>query len=193
MTVAKEEQIGLALSGGGFRASLFHLGELWRLNEIGKLAEIDTVSAVSAGALVAGVLGTRWNRLEFSRAVAENFTNVIFEPILELCSRNPDVSSAFAGLVVGPNALGKHYEDLLVGELTLGQLPSYPHFIFNACHLETESNWSFSRAGVDTGEFGIIDATAASLATVLAAYSALPPALARYVSSCNQNPSVLGC
>ena len=192
MTVAKEEQIGLALSGGGFRASLFHLGGLWRLNEIGKLAEIDTVSSVSAGALVAGVLGTRWNRLEFSRAVAENFTDVIVEPILELCSRNPDVSSAFAGLVVGPNALEKHYEDLLVGELPQGQLPSYPHFIFNACHLETESNWSFSMAGVDTGEFGIIDATAASLATVLAASSALPPALAPVRLQLQPKPFSLG-
>ena len=177
MTIAQEEQIGLALSGGGFRASLFHLGGLWRLNEMGKLSEISAISAVSAGALVAGVLGTRWNKLKFSKATAENFTEVIAEPILELCSHNLDVSSAFAGLVVGPNALERRYEDLLVGHVTLGQLPSYPHFIFNACHLETESNWSFSRAGVDAGEIGIIEARDVPLAKVLAASSALPPAL----------------
>jgi hypothetical protein len=27
-----ERGVGLALSGGGFRATLFHLGSLWRLN-----------------------------------------------------------------------------------------------------------------------------------------------------------------
>ena len=105
MTIAQEEQIGLALSGGGFRASLFHLGGLWRLNEMGRLSEINAISAVSAGALVAGVLGTRWNKLKFSEATADNFAELIAEPILELCSHNLDVSSAFAGLVVGPNAL----------------------------------------------------------------------------------------
>ena len=178
MTIAQEEQIGLALSGGGFRASLFHLGGLWRLNEMGKLAEIKAISAVSAGALVAAVLGTRWNKLKFSQATAENFRELIAEPILELCSHNLDVSSAFAGLVVGPNALERRYEELLVGEVTLEQLPSHPQFIFNACHLETESNWSFSRSGVDAGEIGFIEAAGIPLAKVLAASSALPPALA---------------
>ncbi|MDE2940667.1 MAG: patatin-like phospholipase family protein [Chloroflexota bacterium] len=178
MTIAQEEQIGLALSGGGFRASLFHLGGLWRLNEMGKLAEIKAISAVSAGALVAAVLRTRWNKLKFSQATAENFRELIAEPILELCSHNLDVSSAFAGLVVGPNALERRYEELLVGEVTLEQLPSHPQFIFNACHLETESNWSFSRSGVDAGEIGFIEAAGVPLAKVLAASSALPPALA---------------
>ncbi len=177
MTMAQEEQIGLALSGGGFRASLFHLGALWRLNETGKLAEVGAISAVSAGALVAAVLATRWRKLDFLDSQAGNFKDEIAEPILQLCSRNLDVGSAFAGLVVGPDALERHYEDLLVGTVTLGQLPSYPHFIFNACHLETESNWSFSRSGVDAGEIGIIDAKEVPLAKVLAASSALPPAL----------------
>ena len=178
MTIAQEEQIGLALSGGGFRASLFHLGGLWRLNEMGKLAEVGAISAVSAGALVAGVLATHWKKLAFDNSRAGNFGDEVAEPVFELCSRNLDVGSAFAGLVVGPTALEKHYEDLLVGSLTLGQLPSYPHFIFNACHLETESNWSFSKAGVDAGDIGFIDATSVPLAKVLAASSSLPPALA---------------
>ena len=177
MTAPEKEQIGLALSGGGFRASLFHLGGLWRLNEMGKLAEVGAISAVSAGALVAGVLATRWKKLTFDGSTAGNFEDEIAEPVFQLCSRNLDVGSAFAGLVVGPTALEKHYEDLLVGSLTLGQLPSYPQFIFNACHLETESNWSFSSTGVDAGEIGVIDATDVPLAKVLAASSALPPAL----------------
>ena len=177
MTAESEEQVGLALSGGGFRASLFHLGGLWRLNEIGKLAEIDAISGVSGGALVAGVLGTRWERLRFRNCRADNFREEVIEPVFQLCSRNIDVASAFAGLFAGPTALEKRYEDLLVGKRTLRQLPSSPRFIFNACHLETESNWAFSREGVDTGEFGRVEKTDIPLAKVLAASSALPPVL----------------
>ena len=33
----KEAGIALALSGGGFRAVLFHVGVLWRLNQLGVL------------------------------------------------------------------------------------------------------------------------------------------------------------
>ncbi len=36
-----EQGIGLALSGGGFRATLFHLGSIWRLNELGMLADLN--------------------------------------------------------------------------------------------------------------------------------------------------------
>jgi len=35
---AEREGIGLCLSGGGYRAALFHLGALRRLNEFGILA-----------------------------------------------------------------------------------------------------------------------------------------------------------
>jgi hypothetical protein len=41
---------GLALSGGGFRATLFHLGTLWRLNELVYLAKLDRISSISGSA-----------------------------------------------------------------------------------------------------------------------------------------------
>ena len=49
------KKIGLALSGGGFRASLFHLGTLSALAEIGKLKDISVISTVSGGSII-GVL-----------------------------------------------------------------------------------------------------------------------------------------
>jgi NTE family protein len=48
-----EDGIGLCLSGGGFRAMLFHLGGFVRMNELGLLAELDRVASVSGGALAA--------------------------------------------------------------------------------------------------------------------------------------------
>lgn len=46
----------LCLSGGGFRAALFHLGALRRLNELGMLGQLRTVSAVSGGSIAAMLL-----------------------------------------------------------------------------------------------------------------------------------------
>ena len=44
-------KIGFAASGGGFRASLFHLGVLRRLHELHILDQIDFMSGVSGGAV----------------------------------------------------------------------------------------------------------------------------------------------
>ena len=43
---------GLALSGGGFRASLFHLGVLARLAELDVLRSVEVLSTVSGGSIV---------------------------------------------------------------------------------------------------------------------------------------------
>jgi predicted acylesterase/phospholipase RssA len=48
-----KDRIGLALSGGGFRASLFHLGVIRRLEELGIMEHVSIVSAVSGGSIVA--------------------------------------------------------------------------------------------------------------------------------------------
>ena len=45
-------KIGLALSGGGFRASLFHIGVLARLAELDMLRHIEVLSCVSGGAII---------------------------------------------------------------------------------------------------------------------------------------------
>jgi predicted acylesterase/phospholipase RssA len=45
-------KVGLALSGGGFRASLFHLGVLARLAEADVLRFVETLSTVSGGSIV---------------------------------------------------------------------------------------------------------------------------------------------
>ena len=50
-TTLKSTRIGLALSGGGFRASIFHLGVIRRLEELGIMKYVYTTSAVSGGSI----------------------------------------------------------------------------------------------------------------------------------------------
>jgi predicted acylesterase/phospholipase RssA len=45
-------KVGLALSGGGFRASLYHIGVLARLAEIDALRRVEVISTVSGGSIV---------------------------------------------------------------------------------------------------------------------------------------------
>lgn len=48
-------QIGLALSGGGLRAAVFHLGALGRLAKDGLLEHVTFISTVSGGSLAVGL------------------------------------------------------------------------------------------------------------------------------------------
>lgn len=57
MSVARP--LGLALSGGGFRATAFHLGVMKRLRELGLLENVDIVSTVSGGS-IAGAYWVYW-------------------------------------------------------------------------------------------------------------------------------------
>lgn len=44
-------KIGLALSGGGYRAAAFHLGTLKCLNKLGLLEKVDVISTISGGSI----------------------------------------------------------------------------------------------------------------------------------------------
>ncbi|MEM8950042.1 MAG: patatin-like phospholipase family protein [Pseudomonadota bacterium] len=54
--------IGLALTGGGLKASLFHIGVLARLAELDLLRRIDVISGTSGGALTAALYHLRLKR-----------------------------------------------------------------------------------------------------------------------------------
>ena len=60
-----EPGVALCLSGGGYRAMLFHVGVVWRLNDAGWLPRLDRVSSVSGGSITAGALALAWRRLNF--------------------------------------------------------------------------------------------------------------------------------
>ena len=77
----------LCLSGGGFRATLFHLGVIHRMNELGILGKLSTISSVSGGSILNGVLAIRWSRLTYDPATGM-FTNLdeeIAQPVRDFC------------------------------------------------------------------------------------------------------------
>src|SRR5438093_1076206 len=96
---APEEGIALCLSGGGFRAMLFHVGALWRLNELGWLPKLDRVSSVSGGSITAGVLAYAWSQLAFDEnSVAQRFEAAFVGPIRKLAGKTVDISVGLKGI-----------------------------------------------------------------------------------------------
>lgn len=56
-------KLGLALSGGGFRASFFHIGVLARMAELGLLRNVEVLSAVSGGSIIGAMYYLRLKEL----------------------------------------------------------------------------------------------------------------------------------
>jgi predicted acylesterase/phospholipase RssA len=91
--------IALALSGGGYRAMLFHTGVLIRLNELGLLKEVSRVSSVSGGSISAAYLGLIWKRLTWQDGVATNLRDIYVEDILNFSRRSIDYACGVVGFV----------------------------------------------------------------------------------------------
>jgi NTE family protein len=173
--------IALCLSGGGYRAMLFHLGTLWRLNELGFLPRLDRVSSVSGGSITAGVLAHGWSRLELDeKGVALGFEAAVAEPTRKVAGRTVDVPTILLGALL-PGMIGDRlagaYSRHLFGDATLQDLPDRPRFVFNATNLQSGVLWRFSKPSMADYRVGTIEHPTVRLAVAVAASSAFPPFL----------------
>jgi len=175
-----EDGLGLCLSGGGYRAMLYHLGALVRLNELGLLTELREVASVSGGSIIAGVLGLAWPKFEFSEKKVTNFYELVTVPILKFATVGVDVRAAFFGLLPGrtpADYVAATYDKYLFSGATLQDLTSMPRFTFMATNLQTGSGWRFSKDYAADVRVGRIDKPTLPLSRVVAASSAFPPVL----------------
>lgn len=184
---AKQPQPGtaLCLSGGGYRAMLYHLGSLWRLNEAGLLRGLKRVSSVSGGSIAAGMLGFKWKNLNFSpQNVATNFFDEVIKPVMALADHTLDVLSVAEG-IINPfksiaDEIADAYRNHLYGHATLQDLPSDaegPRFVINATNVQTKVLWRFSKPYMGDYRVGLIRNPATELAIAVGASSAFPPVL----------------
>lgn len=173
--------IALCLSGGGYRAMVFHLGALLRLNELGILPKLARISSVSGGSIAAGVLAAHWNELGFDgNGVAQNFAGAVTDPICRLASTTIDKGSILAGVLLPGSVSDKvrdAYKRYLFGDLTLQDIPLVPRFVFNATNVQSMALWRFSKPYMRDYRVGEVKNPKVDLALVVAASSAFPPFL----------------
>jgi NTE family protein len=181
LTSTDRTKPALALSGGGFRATLFHAGSLFRLNELGLLAQIERFSSVSGGSITAGVLAYTWPKLRFTDGRTTQFREFVLDPLKEFCGRNVDKFAIFKGSALPgkriSDVLADIYDDLFSG-IKLEDLVDQPQFVFNATNLQTGRLFRFSKRRLADYRIGEIPfPKGIRLATAVAASSAFPPVL----------------
>lgn len=153
----ERQGIGLCLSGGGFRAALFHLGALRRLDELQILCRIWTISSISGGSIVAAHLADRLRWPIAGRTT--DWEGSIAEPLRRF-ARSRLRTGEFRGRSGGSlDALAAAFESRLT-RLQFGDLPVLPNFVF---------------VGADPDTPSIARAVATTSATFVADYLAVEP------------------
>lgn len=177
-----EEGIALCLSGGGFRAMLFHVGALWRLNELGYLSKLKRVSSVSGGSITSAVMGMNWQDLGFdAQGRANSFEALVAAPVRELADRTLDVKVIFSGILTPGSISDKlvaAYDKYLFKGKTLQDLPDDPpRFVINATNVQSGALWRFMKPYMRDWRVGEVKNPTIPLAVAVAASSAFPPVL----------------
>jgi NTE family protein len=175
----------LCLSGGGYRAMLFHAGGLIRLNEIGLLRTLDRVSSVSGGSITSAVLALAWPDLDFGPdGVARRLTTLVVDPLRKMAGRSIDKKSVLGGVLMPgrtvAETLARAYDRHLFHGATLRSLPADgagPRFVINASNVQTGKLFRFSRPYEGDYSIGLWKDPATRVADAVAASSAFPPVL----------------
>jgi NTE family protein len=188
--------VALALSGGGFRATLFHLGAIWRLNQLGYLKKLNRITSVSGGSIINGVLAVKWKELNFDdKGVALNFEEKVASLVLRFCNKYIDIPIGLLGMLTWPTILlAPFYLNITPGELLawyydatlfkgscLKDLPDDkdgPRFIFYSTNYQTGAGVRFSKPYVGDWKLGLLKDRNIKIATAVAASSAFPPVFA---------------
>ena len=173
--------IGLCLSGGGYRAMMFHAGVMWRLYESGVLKTVNRISSVSGGSITSGMLALKWRELSFDAArLRDDFVPKVVAPLRELAGETIDAEAECPGLDPArkhQRSRGPRLQGNLYGGKTLQDLPDKPRFVFNATNIQSGVLWRFTKPYMRDYRVGEVKNPTIPLAKAVAASSAFPPVL----------------
>lgn len=172
----------LALSGGGFRATLFHLGALRRLNELGLLGSFRGIASVSGGSMMAlclaeammknaPVAGKPLQNFEELAAKVHDLTSFNLRRTIFLKKLLP-----WNWLTSLPELIAAELADRITRK-SLADLPESPEFIFCATDLAFGVNWVYEkkRAGNYEAGYKFTGLDRITLAHATAASACFPP------------------
>ncbi len=156
-------RLGLALSGGGLRATLFHLGVVRFLRDAGVLGEVKHIVSVSGGSILGAHLALNWGRYsgsaaEFEEAASKIVAFVQSDARNQIARRIPflvplDLLRRFAlrgpSRAISPTGLLERlYARHLYGDARVHQLPEVPELHLLTTNMSEGSLCSFTRAGL---------------------------------------------
>jgi NTE family protein len=185
LPIAQRRGVALCMSGGGYRAALFHLGALRRLNEIGVLSRVTTISSVSGGSILAAHLarqiGSDWPR---EGQFISDWVQRVEVPFRALSKQNIRTRALLSRWLPwnwfdsagAAKALRRYYAERLHPG-ALPDLPDRPRYVFCATDMAHGVNWIFSRDCVGSYLAGYLrpEGSRFGVATAVAASSCFPP------------------
>lgn len=184
MSSSPRDGVALSLSGGGYRAMVFHVGALHRLNEVGLLGRLARLSSVSGGSITAGALALAWKDLDFRDGVARRF-DAFVDHVRAMADTTVDVGAVIGGILLPgtiSDRVAQAYDRVLFKGATLQDLPddtdgTAPRFVFNATSVQSAALWRFSRPFMGDYRVGLVKAPNVRLCDAVAASAAFPPIL----------------
>lgn len=190
------KKFGLALSGGGFRATLYHLGLIRFLRDADLLSKVSHITSVSGGSIMAAHLVLNWKRYtgneeEFDEAAGELLAFIQLDIRNRILRRFPlSIPVAWMRRLIGKSnrkltragLLESHYKNHLYGDVSLFELPEGPKLHMLSTNLSEGCLCSFHRGGLlmarnhprDGVRLAQINAGLATVAMAVAASSAFP-------------------
>lgn len=177
--------LALALSGGGVRAAVFHMGVLRLLADQRKLEAVTHISTVSGGSLVTAAIltanGMRWPS-------SDQYRQQVYPSLrqtLTTCDLFSFKALGWGGLRQHGLRLLNRRAEILTALLEkqwgiaakLGDLPESPIWWINATCIETGKNWRFSKREMGDWRFGRHYEPPFSIAQAVASSAAVPYAI----------------
>lgn len=180
--------IAVAISGGGFRATLSGLGVLRFLADAGLLGRVRYVSSVSGGSIANGRFAVTYPRLAEAGFAPEAFDRLALVPVVERIARGSFSAKLLGGLwrTVGrgtrTTVLADGLANRFLGQTMLHELDPTCRFIFNAANLVTAARFGFEREFVGDYVVGTLPTETLGLrvADAVAASAAVPGVFAAY-------------
>lgn len=172
-------KIGLALSGGGFRATVFHLGVLARLAEENRLEDVTFISTVSGGSLCAGLV---YAQSSWGWPSSSHMKDTVLPKARELLT----TQDLELGLIWRVLRSPLNIFETKAGDLSalmqerwgitakLRDLAQQPRWLINATCYETGKDWRFERFRMGDYKFGYTYDTNFPLSDAMAASAGFP-------------------
>jgi NTE family protein len=178
--------IAVALSGGGFRATLAALGVLRFLADAPILGNVRWASSVSGGSVANGLLAVAMPNLRANGFACEALDATVIRPFVDrissesLTGRLVRRAWKTVGSQTRTDLLADQLDELYFGGTLLREIDPDWRFIFNAANTATGVRFGFERDVVGDYVIGRIPTaeTALRLATAVACSAAVPGLLA---------------
>ena len=180
MSLPTDKPIALALSGGGIRAMVFHLGVLRYVAEQRRLEDVQCISSVSGGSLVTGLIfqegGLRWPS-------SQEFLDKVYPALRARLGQRSMQWGALRQLLLPTNlrfllsranllasALKREWHI----EYRLADLPHFPEWSINGTNAENGRRFRFKPNGLGDYKTGYAAPGNFPLANAMAVSAAFP-------------------